>query len=178
VIDPGCASSAPYYRDFLTAVRAAHVPFQHPRPGQVLTVADVRLDVLGPMACAHHTHSDPNNDSLVLRLTQGPNVVLLTGDAEVEEQGPVLAAEAGNLMAPLMKVPHHGGNTNTARFLAAVHAQIGVVSVGQPNPYGHPSPALLAQLRADGIRVFRTDRLGDVTVRFVGGAMEVRTGSP
>jgi beta-lactamase superfamily II metal-dependent hydrolase len=49
-----------------------------------------------------------------------------------------------------------------------------VVSVG-PNRYGHPVPAVLRQLSADGMRVFRTDRSGDVTVRFEGGRVVVTT---
>jgi competence protein ComEC len=41
--------------------------------------------------------------------------------------------------------------------------------VGQPNRYGHPVPEVLDALASDGMRVLRTDRLGDVTIRF-GGA--------
>jgi competence protein ComEC len=46
---------------------------------------------------------------------------------------------------------------------------VAVVSVGQPNDYGHPAPELLAMLERTGARVLRTDSLGDVTVAFSSG---------
>jgi competence protein ComEC len=72
----------------------------------------------------------------------------------------------------VLKVPHHGGATSIERFTLAVHARLAVVSVG-PNRYGHPVPAVLRQLAADGMRVFRTDRVGDVTVVFDEGRVLV-----
>jgi competence protein ComEC len=74
----------------------------------------------------------------------------------------------------VLKVPHHGGATSLDAFLRATRARIAVVSVG-PNRYGHPVPALLARLVALGMRVYRTDRSGDVTVSFEHGAILVRT---
>jgi competence protein ComEC len=176
VVDPGCAGSSPFYRDFLATVRDLRAPFRHPRPGDMLTVGDLRLAVLGPAACAHGTDSDPNNDSMVLRLTDGRDTVLFPGDAEAPEQQQILASEAPELSAPLLKVPHHGGDTSLPEFLAAVHARVAVISVGQPNRYGHPNPHLVSLLGADGMRVFRTDRSGDLTVRFAGEALEVSAG--
>ena len=176
VADSGCRGTSPFYRGFLAAVRALHEPLAHPRPGQVLRVGDVRLEVLGPEACAHGTDSDPNNDSMILRVSDGRNSVLFPGDAEVPEQQLILADRGTELSAPLLKVPHHGGNTSLPGFLAATRARVAVISVGQPNRYGHPSPELLALLARDGMRVFRTDRSGDLTVRFVGTELDVMAG--
>jgi competence protein ComEC len=166
VIDPGCQGSSPYYAAFLQAVRAAGVPFQHPRPGADLRVADVRIQVLGPFRCYMGTNSDPNNDSLILRVIDGAASVMFPGDAEQPAQEAVLQREPGSLTALVLKVPHHGGATSVAQFFAAVHARVAVVSVGQPNRYGHPVASVLAALVRDGMRVFRTDRSGDVTVVF------------
>jgi competence protein ComEC len=49
-------------------------------------------------------------------------------------------------------------------FLAAVGAQVGIISAGEQNPYGHPSAVLLERLQESGIRVLRTDRDGAVRV--------------
>jgi competence protein ComEC len=48
----------------------------------------------------------------------------------------------------------------------AVQAEVAVVSVGQPNDYGHPVPEVLDVLRRAGATVLRTDQLGDVVVTF------------
>ena len=176
VIDPGCAGDSPYYADFLRAVQDAGVPVRHPRPPSELRVADVRLQVLGPSHCYAGTNSDPNNDSLILRATAGSASVLFPGDAEQPAQTDVMAREAVLMTALVLKVPHHGGDTSLGAFVAAVHARVAVVSVG-PNTYGHPVPRVLAELAHDGMRVFRTDRFGDVTVVFRDGRLLIESRS-
>jgi competence protein ComEC len=168
VIDPGCGGDSPFYLDFLDAVREAGVPFRHPREGAMLAVGDLRLEVLGPGGCFRGTESDPNNDSLVIRMTSGGDSILFTGDAERPEQEELLQRESALLRAEVLKVPHHGGATSLDEFLASIGASVAVVSVGQPNRYGHPVPEVLEQLAVDGMRVMRTDRAGDVTIRFEG----------
>ncbi len=165
VIEPGCDEPSPAYAAFLRALEEERLPVRHPRAGDVLTVGDLRVEVLAPEACAEGTASDPNNDSLVLRISLGEDVVLFPGDAEVPSQEAMLEAGAP-IAADVLKVPHHGGDTSSEVFLRAVHAEVAVVSVGQPNPYGHPVPSVLATLREAGAAVLRTDRLGDVVVRF------------
>ena len=49
-------------------------------------------------------------------------------------------------------------------FLAALGARVGIISAGEQNPYGHPSPVLLERLKESGMRVLRTDRDGAVRV--------------
>jgi competence protein ComEC len=152
----------------MDAARAEDVPVRPPRAGEVLWVGDVRLEVLAPASCWFDTDSDPNNDSIVLLVSVGDDTILLTGDVEIPAQEALL--EAGTpLHADVLKVPHHGGATSVPEFFDAVDPTIAVVSVGQPNPYGHPTPEALAWLRATGTRIVRTDLTGDVVVTFVGG---------
>jgi competence protein ComEC len=175
VVDPGCEGDSPFYADFLRAVEEAGAPFEHPAEGAVLTVADLRVEVLGPDGCYVGTESDPNNDSLVLRLSAGPASILFTGDVEEPAQEELLRDAGDRLAASVLKVPHHGGDTSLEEFLEAVGAVAAVVSVG-PNRYGHPSPGVIADLASSGVRVFRTDLLGDVTVTFRGREVLVSTG--
>jgi len=51
-------------------------------------------------------------------------------------------------------------------FFDAVDPEVAVVSVGQPNDYGHPVPEVLDEIRATGAALYRTDELGDVVVTF------------
>jgi competence protein ComEC len=77
------------------------------------------------------------------------------------------------LQSEVLKVPHHGGDTSLPEFFEAVHPQLAVVSVGQPNPYGHPVPKVLDELAATGAQVVRTDQAGDVDVFFDHGRLLV-----
>ncbi len=168
VLEPGCPADAPSYDALLDAISRAGVRVLHPRAGDRIVVGDLVLDVLSPPACFRGTDSDPNNDSLVVRLARGDDVVLFAGDAEEPAQELLLGLGPG-LRADVLKVPHHGGDTSLDAFLAAVGPEVAVVSVGEDNPYGHPAPGVLAALRATGARVLRTDLAGDVVVRFSGG---------
>jgi competence protein ComEC len=145
-----------------------------PPVGTHLAVGPVRLDVLGPPAAYRGTRSDPNNSSLVLRAEVGGVRILLPGDAEVEAQRDLVAAGA-DVRAEVLKVPHHGSAYFDPDFLAAVHAQIAVVSVGVGNPYGHPSPLLLTELARLGVPLVRTDQDGDVAVVGTPGHLTVVT---
>ena len=174
VLDPGCPAQTPYYGAFVRAVRASGVPFRHPRPPERLLVGDLTVSVLAPQHCFFGTDSDPNNDSVVLHVSSGDGSILFTGDVEEPAQAELLADYARSVRAAVLKVPHHGGNTNLPAFLGAIHAGVAVVSVG-PNRYGHPVPSVLATLRRDGMRVYRTDHAGDVTVEFDRGKVLIES---
>jgi competence protein ComEC len=134
-----------------------------PAVGTHLDIGRVHLDVLGPPFAYHGTHSDPNNSSVVLRAEVDGVRILLPGDAEIEAQHDLVAAGA-DVRADVLKVPHHGSAYFDPDFLAAVHAQVAVVSVGLKNDYGHPSPLLLAEMARLGVPLFRTDQDGDIAI--------------
>lgn len=119
--------------------------------------------------------SAKNNDSLVLRLQYGDRSVMLPGDAEKQAESAMLAENnEERLRSDALKIGHHGSkNSTTADFLAAVHPQIAVISAGEDNPYGHPSPEVLERLTASAIRVLRTDRNGAVHMLTDGQRLEV-----
>jgi len=165
VLEPGCDEPSPSYAAFLRAARDEGLTVRHPRSGERLVVGDLQIDVLGPPECASGTASDANNDSLVLAVSLGDDVALFPGDAEVPAQEWLL--EQGlDLSADVLKAPHHGGDTSVDAFFQAVGADVAVVSVGQPNDYGHPVPSVLDAIAASGARVLRTDRLGDIVITF------------
>jgi competence protein ComEC len=171
LIEPGCPEASTSYDAFLDAVGEEGVSVRHPREGDVIWVGDLRVDVLSPEACFEGTDSDPNNDSLVLRLTHLEDAALFTGDAEEPAQEAML--EGGDpLGASVLKVPHHGGATSLSEFFLAVDADVAIVSTG-PNDYGHPVPEVLADLERTGAEVLRTDLAGDVVVRFLPDGLSV-----
>ena len=138
-------------------------------------VGDLRFDVLSPDRCWHETNSDPNNDSLVLLLTYREDTVLFANEPEADAQQAMLDNHEP-VTAEVLNVPHHGAGTSILPFFQAVHEEVAVVSVG-PNSYGHPVPETLEELRDTGARVYRTDRSGDVTIRFESPGIRVDTGT-
>ena len=114
-----------------------------------------------------------NDDSLVLRLSDGNVRFLLAGDIQkhVEES---LTRDRAPLAAGFLKVPHHGSKTSsTEAFLAAVAPRVAVISVGEVNPFGHPSEDVVERYENDGVRLLRTDRDGAVTALTDGQSLSV-----
>ena len=116
-----------------------------------------------------------NDNSFVIRIAYGTRAVLLVGDAEHAEEAALLARGV-DLRADVLKVGHHGSRTSSSPgFVAAVAPQVAVVSSGVRNRFGHPHPATLATLGAAGVRILRTDRVGNVVVTTDGTSLDVRT---
>ncbi len=65
----------------------------------------------------------------------------------------------------VVKVPHHGARSSLApAWIHTLKPEVAVISVGRRNPYGHPSPQVLAAYAQEEARLYRTDRDGAVVV--------------
>lgn len=133
------------------------------RRGMQLSLGPARLELLHPPdSFIGQVHDDPNKNSIVLRLEVGGSRVLLTGDAEAEAEA-AMADE--DVRGEVLKVGHHGSAYSTSdAWLARVQPHIAVISCGRHNPFGHPNPDTLERLRRHGVRTYRTDRDGAVTL--------------
>lgn len=154
------------FRNFMGTARERGVTVRSVAAGDsVLGLGDVRMLVLGPPrdSLAIVWWSD-NDLSVVLRLDAYGKSVLLTGDAAFMAEDRLVRTWDGRLRSDVLKVAHHGSAHSTSdAFLAAVEPQWGVVSVGDPNRYGHPAPPLLERLDRRGVAVLRIDRCGTLT---------------
>ena len=102
--------------------------------------------------------------------------VLLTGD--VERAGEAAAARATRPVH-VFKVAHHGSRTSsTTPLLRAAHPQIGVITSGRDNRFGHPHPAALLRLRREGIRSWNTADCGHMEARARDGRLVLRSFRP
>ena len=128
------------------------------RAGLTLRRAAVEVRVVGPRRATRAT--SPNDAALVVLARQGRCTFLLPADAE----SPVLLR--GDLVpAGVLAVSHHGsGDPLLARLLARLRPRLAIISVGEGNSYGHPSPATLATLAQAGVPVRRTDLEGDIAL--------------
>lgn len=160
-------------RQFEQVVRwssARGIPIRDLYAGDRLRWPGVTADVWWP-ARRIAAGSVPNNASTVLAVRSGAVDALLMGDVEREaahamllqlRRDPGMAAQARSF--DVVKTPHHGSANFDAGLMAEVRAPMAVISVGEDNDYGHPSPAHLEVLRRNGYAVFRTDERGDVAV--------------
>lgn len=120
------------------------------------------LDILHPPS-DFNSERDINDYSIVLGLYFKNFSGLFTGD--IEDKYSKLAATGLITKMNYLKVPHHGSkNGLTKDLLEAVSPDIAVISLGKNNRYGHPHLETLTLLNEKGIRILRTDEIGDVEV--------------
>ncbi len=173
VVDSPIAPETAAYRAWRDAVRAEGAPRIEAARGQWVDLGgEARLQVLAP-APGRPPPGDPNDASVVLKLTMGRVSLLLTGDIGADAEA-ALVQSGSDLRAAVLKVPHHGSDTSTsAEFVRRVQPLIDVISVAANNRYGLPSPQVLDRLRGD--LVLRTDRHGDITVSTDGERLWITT---
>ncbi len=160
----------------------ADVPVTVAVTGERRTVGDLSWQVLGPVevptgdepAGGAQEGSAPNNASIVMLVEVRGVRLLMSGDAEPEEEDDILASTAG-LGVDVFKVAHHGSANQDPDFVRETGARVAIVSVGADNDYGHPAPETLALLQQLGARVYRTDRDGDIAVLVRAGQLLVVT---
>lgn len=163
------------YHDALVEVEKRHVRTIVPHVGDRWQTPDgVSLTFLTPPGTYIIDPKDQlNENSLVVMLECAcgrakPFRVLFMGDAGKRAEAQLLDRRV-NLRADVLKVGHHGSHfASGAPFLAAVGARDGVISDGRHNLYHHPAPETLAALHAAGMRIWRTDLCGAITLDVYG----------
>ncbi len=163
-------------RQLEALARSRGVNIAHELRGNQFDLYDAHFQFLWPRAVPEEiAPSAKNDDSLVFRLAFGERALLLPGDAEKSAEHSILAgADRDGLRADVLKIGHHGSkNSTTPEFLAAVQPRVAVISAGEENPYGHPSPLLLERLNQAGVPYLRTDTSGAIHVFTDGKIIEV-----
>jgi competence protein ComEC len=145
IFDSGQPYSGRAYRDAMAAAHSHGVPVVLARRGTQWTSGDgVTLAVLAPsMPFLADTGDDVNENSIVVMLRADGFRELFMGDAGEASEARLLAAGI-DLHADVVKVGHHGSRyASTTGFVAAVHPQTAVISVGRHNTFGHPAEATI-----------------------------------
>lgn len=169
--------TSPGYREALSRVQQQRLRWQRVRPGQSLTLDGVHFDVLAPDSTWTAAQHDANETSVVLRVRYGAHRLLLTGDAEGEEEAWLLSQYApDDLKADVLKVGHHGSRTSSSpALLDAVAPRVALASLGAGNRYGHPALETLEAFFGRGVPLLRTDLEGVIVVRSDGQMLEIES---
>lgn len=180
VFDNGIASTSPLYKSYMKAADAKGIAHHALKVGDTLDFgAGVKFTVLYPPADIVNAvndgkdKSDPNNESVVGKLTYKKFSMLFTGDAEKKVESELWADnDAKTLKCNVLKAGHHGSYTaSTENFVATVAPSYVLISAGpeeeRRNTYGHPHLEPLENYLAHGLdanHIFCTRWNGTITV--------------
>lgn len=149
--------------------------------GQKIKAAKTVLDILYPFEnLADQEFKNSNDTSIVSRLVFNNTSFLFTGDiTQMVEKELSNSHELENIDSNVLKVAHHGSKTSSSEeFLKEVSPEIAVISAGKENSYGHPHSEVLERLENFGIKVLRTDQVGDIKIFSDGENLKYQFSNP
>lgn len=102
--------------------------------------------------------------------------VMFTGDIEEKAEEELVKIYGDKLKADILKVAHHGSKTSSiAEFLKCVSPKIALIGVGKDNTFGHPNSGVLSRLENINAKIYRTDKLGEITVTISKNKASIKT---
>lgn len=108
-----------------------------------------------------------NNHSCVVKVDDGGQSVLLTGDIEAQAEQAMLSHYWRYLTSTLIQVPHHGSNTSSSLPLVQrVEGQIALDSAARYNAWRFPSAKVVRRYRKEGYIWHDTPHSGQISVTF------------
>ena len=182
IYDNGMPSTSKLYLSYMKKAKARGIPHHALKTGDVLDFGGgAQFKVLSPEESLvqkgqqkGYKH-DPNNESVVGRLTFGQFAMLFTGDAEKEVEASIAARYGSELKSQVLKAPHHGSKTSSsAAYLRLVQPETCVISCGAGNDYGHPHKETLKKYAAIHAKTYETDKNGTITITSDGKSYEVK----
>jgi competence protein ComEC len=171
LLDGGDGTRDPGFRAVISEAARRHVNRVRAIAPMTVRAGGLRIAILSPPPRPRGPPpDDPNPRGVVAVVSAGEFDLLLSADAESEALLPLDLPDVD-----AMKVPHHGSaDPGLPEVLERLRPEIAAIEVG-PNTYGHPRPSTLAALRRAGVRTYRTDRDGTVTVSVDSGQATVST---
>lgn len=169
----GAAVLAQTYPQAQWITDVPHLSGQACRPNQI-GWQSLNLSVLSPdIAIAG------NNGSCVLRIGDGQQSILLTGDIEKETEARLTTQaqmQSTSLANQVLIAPHHGSKTSsTDAFIDAVSPELVLFPAGLANRYGFPKPAVVERYQRRNIMYLTTGEEGQISVIFQQNERIVKT---
>jgi competence protein ComEC len=165
VITGSYGLTTPTFQELRSRLDRRGIKYQDAQIGSIFKDDELHVEVVGPQYpdLSGDEDSRMNNNSVVLKVTYKGVSFLFASDIG-EESERLLIDSGRDIRAQVLKVPHQGSEKSSSwEFLRAVQPYIGIISVGW-NFFGHPSRLILGRYRWLGIKTYRTDERGAITV--------------
>ena len=158
IFGPDYVHTSNLFNNFMNTATANAIIVQYPSVGETFDFGTGSFTVLAPNGISQNS----NDNSLVIKLENGSNSFIFTGDAEETSEQDMISTGM-NLDCDVLSLGHHGSASSTSwDLLEATSPSWAVISCGLNNSYGHPAEETMGKLSDMDIPVFRTDDQGTV----------------
>lgn len=164
-------------------VLTQHVPIvnkisNEPETGKSCINGDVyqwqmlNLKVLHPK----HEKADHNDDSCVIKVSDGVRSILLTGDISTRIEQELVNHVPQLLKSDVMLVPHHGSKSSSSlAFIHTVAPEVAIFSAGYLNRWRMPSRQVKDRYQRLQVPTLNTAEQGMISISFAKEKMKITT---
>ncbi len=166
LLEPGTFNESKTFQNIKDEIERKNIPDVLAKKGMKLDLGgDVFIDILFPDRDV--SSWNPNDGSIVARLSYGDMSVMLTGDSTIKTEKIILEDfKKENLTSTILKVGHHGSRTSSSdAFVKAVAPRYALISDAKDNKYGHPHQEVVDLFSEIGAKIMRTDLLGTIVMK-------------
>ena len=151
--------------------------YQQCLAGQSYRLGELSVVVLSP----HQVGENNNNNSCVVKISDGKRSLLLTGDISKDVERELLYTAHQKqtkhlLQADIIIAPHHGSKTSSSEaFIAEVNPTWAVFPVGYQNRWHFPALSVLARYQKNDVQQLITANTGFIRFNVQNQHIEVKT---
>ena len=165
--------SSENYEEFIKIVKEKKINVKIVEEGEKVSIEDnLYFDIIWPIS-----DNSINNNSLVCKLNYKNYSMLFTGDIEAIAEKAILKKYSKNLnilKSDILKVAHHGSKTSSiTEFIEKIKPKYAIIGVGEDNKFGHPSDNTIQNLEKANIRIYRTDKMGEIEIKTNGKEIKI-----
>lgn len=146
--------------------------FKQCRQGQHWQLGILQIEVLSPSKLG----SNDNNNSCVLRITDGKTSVLLTGDIENKQERILTKNLPNKLDSDILFAPHHGSRHSSSHFfIKSVSPRWVIYSAGFMNHWGFPASEVLERYQKQSVIGFNSGLSGFIRFQISEQDIKIKT---
>ena len=170
--------SSENYEEFIKIVKEKKINVKIVEGGEKVSIEDnLYFDIIWPFSDNMISDNSINNNSLVCKLNYKNYSMLFTGDIEAIAEKAILKKYSKNLnilKSDILKVAHHGSKTSSiTEFIEKIKPKYAIIGVGEDNKFGHPSDNTIQNLEKANIRIYRTDKMGEIEMKTNGKEIKI-----
>lgn len=170
--------SSENYEEFIKIVKEKKINVKIVEEGEKVSIEDnLYFDIIWPFSDNMISDNSINNNSLVCKLNYKNYSMLFTGDIEAIAEKAILKKYSKNLnilKSDILKVAHHASKTSSiTEFIEKIKPKYAIIGVGEDNKFGHPSDNTIQNLEKANIRIYRTDKMGEIEIKTNGKEIKI-----